>query len=84
LHEEPKEIPNFYDRFNTARFRKNSVVAVETFISTRASYTHAKGDGWTEMTGEGGFVAQHEHTIIVTDNDPVILTKANDIWMNHS
>lgn len=84
LHEEPKEIPNFYDRFNTARFRKNSVVAIETFISTRASYTHAKGDGWTEMTGEGGFVAQHEHTIIVTDKDPVILTKANDIWMNHS
>ncbi|HEY9049089.1 MAG TPA: type I methionyl aminopeptidase, partial [Ohtaekwangia sp.] len=31
LHEEPKEIPNFNDRTNHSRFRKNSVVAIETF-----------------------------------------------------
>jgi methionyl aminopeptidase len=79
LHEEPTEIPNFYDRYNRDRFRKNAVVAIETFISTRASYAYNKGDGWTLITNDGSFVAQHEHTIIVTDGHPVILTAANDI-----
>jgi methionyl aminopeptidase len=38
LHEAPDEIPNFRDKYNTARFRKNSVVAIETFISTTSTY----------------------------------------------
>lgn len=79
LHEEPKEIPNFYDKYNKGRFRKNAVVAIETFISTRASYAYNKGDGWTLITNDGSFVAQHEHTIIVTDGAPIILTAANAI-----
>jgi methionyl aminopeptidase len=80
LHEEPKEIPCFYDRFNTGRFRKNSIVAVETFISTRTSLAHQNGDGWTFVTKDGSFVAQHEHTIMITDGKPVILTESNEIW----
>lgn len=80
LHEEPKEIPNYYDRMNKNRFRKNSVVAIETFISTKASYAYDMGDGWTLVTNDGSFVAQHEHTIIVTDGQPVILTASNQIW----
>lgn len=77
LHEEPFEIPCYYDRYNTTRFKKNSVVAIETFISTRASQVNENGDGWTLVTPDGSFVAQHEHTIIVTDAKPVILTSAN-------
>lgn len=80
LHEEPKEIPNYYDRRNKNRFHKNSVVAIETFISTGASYAYDMGDGWTLVTNDGSFVAQHEHTIIVTDGEPVILTASNGIW----
>lgn len=80
LHEEPSEIPNYYDKHNTKRFRKNSVVAVETFISSRASYVYETSNGWTYSTRDGSFVAQHEHTIIVTDDRPVILTEANEIW----
>lgn len=80
LHEEPSEIPNFYDKSNTKRFRKNTVVAVETFISTKASYVYENGNGWTYAARDGSFVAQHEHTLIVTDEKPVILTTANEIW----
>lgn len=80
LHEEPREIPCYYDRLNVSRFKKNSVVAIETFISTKATFAHDKGDGWTMITKDGSYVAQHEHTIIVTDNTPVILTEANGIW----
>lgn len=77
LHEAPHEIANYCDRFNMTRFKKNSVVAVETFISTRSSYAETGTDGWT-LTGEkGGFVAQHEHTILITGGLPVILTAKN-------
>ncbi|MBK9254553.1 MAG: type I methionyl aminopeptidase [Saprospiraceae bacterium] len=80
LHEEPLEIFNFRDKFNFTRFRKNSVVAIETFISTVSDYAVTKKDGWSMVGNKGGFMAQHEHTIIVTDNAPIILTEANEIW----
>ncbi len=79
LHEEPEEIPNYYDRFNTKRFRKNSVVAIETFIATHSTLAVELSDGWTFVGNKGGYVAQHEHTILITDNKPVILTAANEI-----
>jgi methionyl aminopeptidase len=80
LHEEPSEIANFRDRFNLTRFRKNSVVAVETFISTTSTYAETLSDGWTMVGNKGGFMAQHEHTIVVTDGKPIILTEMNGIW----
>lgn len=80
LHEEPTEIPCYYDRLNKTRFKKNSVVAVETFISTKASQVYEQGNGWTYVTRDGSFVAQHEHTLVVTDGKPIILTAANEIW----
>ena len=79
LHEEPKEIPCYYDHFNTSRFRKNAVVAIETFISSGSSHAYDKGDGWTFVTRDGSFVAQHEHTLVITDEGALILTKSNGI-----
>jgi methionyl aminopeptidase len=80
LHEEPHDIANFRDRFNFSRFKKNSVVAIETFISTSSTIARTLTDGWTLVGNRGGFVAQHEHTIVVTDTKPLILTRMNDIW----
>ncbi|MCE3227808.1 MAG: Methionyl aminopeptidase [Bacteroidetes bacterium] len=80
LHEEPSEIANFKDRFNHTRFKKNSVVAIETFISTDSTYAVTLNDGWTMVGNKGGYMAQHEHTIVVTDNKPIILTEMNGIW----
>ena len=82
LHEDPHEIANYYDRFNNKRFRKNSVVAIETFISTRSKIAVELADGWTFVGDKGGFVAQHEHTIVVTDGKPIILTIDNEIWQD--
>ncbi|RDC64961.1 type I methionyl aminopeptidase [Adhaeribacter pallidiroseus] len=79
LHEEPHEIANYYDRFNLTRFRKNAVVAIETFISTSSTYAETQNDGWTLMGNKGGFVAQHEHTIVITDDKPLVLTHMNGI-----
>lgn len=79
LHEHPNEIANYYDRYNKEKFRKNSVVAIETFISTSSSLAKTLKDGWTLVGNKGGFVAQHEHTIVVTDDKPIILTSSNQI-----
>lgn len=80
LHEEPSEIANFRDKYNLNRFKKNSVVAIETFISTSSTYAETLQDGWTMVGNKGGFMAQHEHTIVVTDNTPMVLTEMNGIW----
>lgn len=80
LHEPPREIPNYNDRFNRTRFKKNSVIALETFISTGAKYAYELEDGWTMRTNDGSFVAQHEHTLLVTDDLPLILTVENGIF----
>jgi methionyl aminopeptidase len=80
LHEEPHEILNCYDRDNKGRFRKNSIVAIETFIATHSTYANEGADKWTLTGNKGGYVAQHEHTIMVTDGVPVILTKENGIY----
>ena len=80
LHEEPGEIANFKDRFNLQRFKKNSVIAIETFISTASTYAVELNDGWTMVGNKGGYMAQHEHTIVVTDGKPIVLTEKNGIW----
>lgn len=80
LHEQPDEIMNYKNRFDQRRFKKNSVVAIETFISTISNYAKELNDGWTMVGNKGGFMAQHEHTIVVTDGKPLILTESNGIW----
>ncbi len=80
LHEEPTEIANYRDRAYRVRFKKNSVVAIETFITTHSTHADTLEDGWTMVGNRGGFMAQHEHTVVVTENQPKILTLMNGIW----
>lgn len=80
LHEPPYEIACFRDRLNRGRFRKNSVVALETFISTKANFVYEMSDGWTMRPKDNSFVAQHEHTLIVTDGKPMVVTADNEIY----
>lgn len=79
LHEAPDELMNYRNRFDQRRFKKNSVVAIETFISTTSTYAVELKDGWTMVGNNGGYMAQHEHTIVVTDGQPIILTEMNGI-----
>lgn len=83
LHEEPGDLLNYRVKSDKRRFKKNSVVAIETFISTNSSYATesvALNDGWTMIGERGGYMAQHEHTIVVTDGQPLILTEMNGIF----
>lgn len=74
LHESPHDLLNYKDRLDRRRFRKNDVVAIETFISTSSTIVETAHDGWTLVGNKGGFMAQHEHTIVITDGQPIILT----------
>ena len=80
LHEEPENILNYRVRTNRERFKKNTTVAIETFISTNSTIAVELNDGWTLIGNKGGFVTQHEQTILITDKDPMILTESNGIW----
>jgi methionyl aminopeptidase len=80
LHENPDAILNYYDKYDKhRRFRKDSVVAIETFIATQSTIADTAEDGWTFIGNKGGFVAQHEHTILITSGEPIILTAKNGI-----
>lgn len=84
LHEEPDCILNYFDRSENRRFRKGSVVAIETFISTNSTSIYTAKDGWTFLANNGGYCAQHEHTILVTDSKPIILTAKNGIFKDYT
>lgn len=80
LHEAPDDLLNYKNRFDHRRFKKNSVVAIETFIATSSTYAVQLNDGWTMVGNKGGYMAQHEHTIVVTDGEPLVLTEMNGIF----
>ena len=79
LHEKPENILNYRNRTNRERFKVNTTVAIETFISTKSTLALELEDGWTLVGNKGGYVTQHEHTILITDDQPLILTASNQI-----
>lgn len=76
LHEEPKEIPPFYNKYDTRVLTEGLVITIEPFLSTGAQYVAQQPDGWTLSLPDNSYAAQHEHTIIITKEKPIILTAA--------
>jgi methionyl aminopeptidase len=76
LHEEPFNICNYYEPRDKRILRSGQVIAVETFVSTGAEDFVEGSDGWTLKTPDGSFTAQFEHSVVVTDFGPIILTAA--------
>ncbi|XDD50002.1 type I methionyl aminopeptidase [Leptospira sp. WS92.C1] len=79
LHEAPKYIPCYEDKRYSQKLKSGMVIAIETFISTKSEFATESSDGWTLTTREGSYVAQQEHTIVVTDNEPILLTADNGV-----
>jgi methionyl aminopeptidase len=74
LHEEPKFIPGYYRRLDFRKLRAGMVITIEPFLTTGASDVVEMADGWTLRT-RGGISAQFEHTLILTDGDPIVCTE---------
>ncbi|MBP1990323.1 type I methionyl aminopeptidase [Paenibacillus eucommiae] len=76
LHEPPFDILPYYNPHNRAVLKEGQVLTIEPFLSTGTEYVVELADGWTLETPDDSFVAQHEHTIIITKNRPIIVTTA--------
>ncbi|MFC6333470.1 type I methionyl aminopeptidase [Paenibacillus septentrionalis] len=74
LHETPQEILPFYNKHDKRVLKDGMVITIEPFLSTGARYADEQADGWTLRVPDNSFVAQHEHTIIITKDQPIILT----------
>ncbi len=74
LHEEPHHILNYFDPWDSELLKEGQVLAVEPFVSEDAWNVVDTGDGWTFVTPNKSLVAQYEHTIVITKDQPIILT----------
>lgn len=74
LHEEPREILNYYNPSDRRILNEGLVLAVEPFLTTGVGRVTQERDGWSLRTSDKAIAAQFEHTIIVTKNEPIILT----------
>lgn len=74
LHEEPGEIWNFYNPRDHRILKEGAVLAIEPFLTTGQGRIREERDGWSLRTADNAIAAQFEHTIIVTKNEPIILT----------
>jgi len=74
LHEEPGEIWNFYNPHDRRVLKNGMVLAIEPFLTSGAGRIKTERDGWSLVTTDRAIAAQFEHTIIVTKNEPIILT----------
>ena len=73
LHEEP-QVPNFRPRNNRPKLRPGMVLAIEPMVNLGTARTITLEDGWTVVTADRKPSAHFEHTVLVTDGDPEILT----------
>lgn len=76
LHEQPSNIHNFYNPNDRRILTEGLVLAIEPFLTTGKGRVVEKKDGWSLQTIDKTIAAQFEHTIIVTKNEPIILTLA--------
>ena len=74
LHEEP-QIPNFGRQGQGPRLKSGMTLAIEPMVNMGRYEIQILGDNWTAVTKDGSLSAHFEHTIVVTDNAPEILTK---------
>lgn len=74
LHEEPLQILPVYDANDQRVLHEGLVITIEPFLSTGAEYVIEQEDGWTLSVPDDSYVAQFEHTIIITRDRPIILT----------
>lgn len=76
LHEEPREIPGYYDPRDKRVLHEGLVITIEPFLSTKSRYVTETDDGWTLTGSKGNLSAQFEHTMVITKQQPILLTVA--------
>src|SRR5450432_3141001 len=73
MHEEP-QVPNFVDRKMNDKLRAGMTIAIEPMVNAGRPEVKILKDGWTVVTQDGSLSAHFEHTVLITDGEPEILT----------
>jgi len=74
MHEEPY-VPHFGPAGRGQRLKEGMVITIEPMLNIGTYHVSIDEDGWTARTRDGKLSAQYEHTIAITADGPVILTK---------
>lgn len=74
LHEDP-QIPNYGLPNTGPRLRPGMVLAIEPMVNLNGFEVVTAEDNWTVLTEDGSPSAHYEHTVVVTDGEPDILTQ---------
>lgn len=78
MHEEP-QIPNFGQARSGPKLKPGMTLAIEPMINAGVCEVQMLRDGWTVVTADGAPSAHFEHTVLVTGDEPEILT-----WLRKS
>ena len=73
VHEEPF-VRNFYAPWDKQRLWPGLVIAIEPVISGGSGVSVPAADGWTVRTADGSPSAHFEHTVVITDGCPMVVT----------
>jgi len=73
MHEEP-QVPNFVDGKSSPKLRPGMTIAIEPMVNAGKPAVEILKDGWTVVTRDGLPSAHFEHTVLITENEPEILT----------
>jgi methionyl aminopeptidase len=71
---EPPNIPNYHNPRFSQPLTAGLVITIEPIIAAGNGSVRDAGDGWTLKTRDGSYAAHSEHTIVITDGAPIILT----------
>lgn len=74
MHEDP-DVPHFGRPGRGPRLKEGMVFTIEPMINTGSYHAKVEEDGWTARTVDGGWSAQYEHTVAITEDGPLILTE---------
>lgn len=74
LHEEPRNIPNHYNRAATTLLKEGMVITLEPFLTPGRGKIETGDDKWTLKTTDGVVAVQFEHTVIITKDRPILVT----------
>jgi methionyl aminopeptidase len=73
MHEEP-QVPNFVEKKPSPRLRPGTTIAIEPMVNAGRPGVKMLNDGWTVVTQDGSLSAHFEHTVLITESEPEILT----------
>lgn len=76
IHESPT-VHNYYTRKDRQPLIEGLVITIEPFLNRGKGRIETAKDKWTIRTIDRTFSAQYEHTVIITGDEPIAVTKVN-------